>query len=58
MKFWDCYLKVVIIECVAVLLVIITALLLRYCFLKTFAEASDWYKQNVLIDTDVNEVIK
>lgn len=58
MKFWDCFLKALIVEGVAVLIIILTALVLRFCFVPTFEKVSDWYLQNVLVDTDINEVIE
>lgn len=58
MKLWDLYLKAVIFEAVAVLIIILSVLTVKYCFKSTYVKLNDWYNQNVLTDTDINEVVK
>ena len=58
MKFYDCFLKVIIAQSVAVLIVIFTLLTVKFWFKDTFKKAAEYYIANVLVDTDVNEVLK
>lgn len=58
MKLWDLYLKAVIVEGVAVLIIILSVLTVKYCFKSTYAKLNDWYNQSILTDTDISEVIK
>ncbi len=57
MNFWDAYMKMLIVEGVAALLIIITVLTVKLCFKDTYKDLSEWYKENVLVDTDISEVI-
>lgn len=58
MKFWDNYIKVIIAEGIAVVLVIISVLILKFGFKSNYEEFVKWYGENVLTDTDVYEVIE
>ncbi len=58
MKFWDLYIKLIIIECVAVFTVITAVFVTKYCFKATFLQSKAFYNQSILTDTDVNEVLK
>ncbi len=58
MKFWDCFLKSVITQSVVVLIIVLTVVVLRFGFVETFKTVKEWYQQNVLVDTDIYEVIK
>lgn len=58
MKFWDMYTKAIITEGIAVLLIILTVITVKFCFKKTYKKVHNFYIQNVLSDTDINEVLK
>lgn len=58
MKFWDNYIKVIIAEGIAVFLVIISILILKFGFKGAYLEFVKWYGENVLTDTDIYEVIE
>ncbi|MBQ3547295.1 MAG: hypothetical protein IJA44_02330 [Clostridia bacterium] len=58
MKFWDNYIKLLIIEGIVALIVLLSVLVLKYGFNKAYTDFKNWYKDNVLSDTDVYEVIE
>ncbi len=58
MKFWDLYIKLIITQCIAVLLIILTLLTVKICFKKSFENVKNFYFENILSDTDINEVLK
>ena len=58
MKFWDMYTKAIITEGIAVLLIILTVITVKFCFKKPCKKVHNFYIQNVLSDTDINEVLK
>ena len=58
MKFWDNYIKLLIIEGIVALIVLLSVLVLKYGFNKAYTDFENWYKDNVLSDTDVYEVIE
>ncbi len=58
MKFWDLYIKTLIAEILAVLIILISVGAVRLCFKNTYNKLQAWYNENVLSDTNVNEVLK
>ena len=57
MNFWNAYVKMLIVEGVAALFIIISVLAVKFFFKDTYKDLSEWYKENVLVDTDISEVI-
>ena len=57
MKFWNIYFKTLMIECVAAVVIIIFAFVLKLCFAKNFDVVREWYIQNVMADTNIYEVV-
>ncbi len=58
MNFWNAYVKMLIVEGVAALVIIISVLTVKFFFKDTYKNLSEWYKENVLVDIDISEVIK
>ena len=58
MKFWDNYVKVIILQCAVAVMVVLSVLVLKFGFKGAYNEFQNWYKQNILTDTNVYEVIK
>lgn len=58
MKFWNCFLKLIILQSIVCLLIASSVLILKFGFNKTFEMVSEWYFNNLLVDTDIYEVIE
>ena len=58
MKFWDNYIKLLIIQGIIALIIVSSVLILKFGFRNTYNEFKNWYKENVLSDTDVYEVVE
>ena len=57
MKFWDNYIKLLITQGIIALIIILGVVVIKFGFKDVYKEFQDWYKDNVLVDTDINEVI-
>ena len=58
MTFFEWFYKAIIIESVAVLLILLTVLTLKYFFKSEFKKVQCFYQNYIMIDTDINEVLK
>jgi len=58
LKFWDSFIKVLIIQGIVSLIVLISVLVLKFGFGKAYKQFSNWYFENVMTDTSIYEVIK
>ncbi|MBO5089802.1 MAG: hypothetical protein IJD00_01900 [Clostridia bacterium] len=58
MKFWDCFIKVIIIQGITVFIVLASVLILKFGFSKTYKQFFNWYSENVMTDTNIYEVIE
>ena len=58
MKFWDNYVKLLIIEGIIAVIIISSVLILKFGFKDTYNDFENWYKENVLTDTDIYEVVE
>ncbi len=58
MKFWDNYVKVIILQCTVAVIVVLSILVLKYGFKGSYSKFENWYKENILTDTSIYEVIK
>ena len=58
MKFWDNYVKLLIIQGIIVLIIVLGVLIVKFGLKSTYSEFKNWYKENVLTDTDVYEVVE
>ena len=45
-------------ECILAVLIIGVVLAVKFFMPETFKEAKEWYRQNVTVDTSVQEIIK
>ena len=52
------FFAVAVCECVLAVLLILTAITMKFFFRKSFAAAKDWYTKNARIDTNISEFIK
>ena len=52
----DMFLNIIIVQCIAVFLIAIAVLTAKFFFKGTYKEISEWYKDNILIDTDIKQV--
>ncbi len=57
MKFWNNYIKLLITQGIIALIIILGVVVIKFGFKDVYKEFQDWYKDNVLVDTDINEVI-
>ncbi len=58
MKFWDNYVKLLIIEGIIAVIIISSVLILKFGFKDIYNDFKNWYKENVLTDTDIYEVVE
>lgn len=58
MKFWDNYVKLLITEGIIAVIIISSVLILKFGFKGKYNDFKNWYKENVLTDTDVYEVVE
>ena len=58
MTFFECFYKAVIIESIVVLLILLSILTLKYFFKKEFKKVQDFHEKYIVVDTDINEVLK
>ena len=58
MKFWDNFVKLLIAQGIIVIIIILSVLALKFGFKDNYNDFKNWYRENVLTDTDVNEVIE
>ena len=58
MTFFEWFYKAVIIESIAVLLILLSILTLKYFFETEFKKVQDFNEKYVAVDTDINEVLK
>lgn len=58
MKFWDNYVKLLIIEGIIAVIIISSILILKFGFKDIYNDFKNWYKENVLTDTDIYEVVE
>lgn len=58
MKFWDNYVKLLIIEGIIAVIIISSVLILKLGFKEEYNDFKNWYKENILTDTDVYEVVE
>lgn len=57
MKFWNNYIKLLVTQGIIAAIVILSILIIKFCFKDTYNDFKNWYKDNLLTDTDINEVI-
>ncbi|MBO5211367.1 MAG: hypothetical protein J6B80_05505 [Clostridia bacterium] len=58
MKFWDSFVKLLITQGAVALIIILSVLVLKFGFKNTYNQFVNWYKVNILTDTNVYEVIE
>lgn len=58
MKFWDNYVKLIILQGVIAVIVVLSVVVLKYGFKGSYVKFENWYKENILTDTSIYEVIK
>ncbi len=58
MTFFEWFYKAVIIEAVAVLLMLLITLTLKYFFKSEFKKVQDFHTKFIAVDTDISEVLK
>lgn len=58
MTFFEWFYKAVIIEGIAVLLILLSILTLKYFFKGEFKKVQDFHIKYIAVDTDINEVLE
>lgn len=58
MKFWDCFIKMTIIQGIAAFIVLASVLVLKFGFSKAYKQFLNWYSKNAMSDTNIYEVIE
>ncbi len=43
---------------IAMIVIVISVVVIRFCFPKTFVRLSKWYNKNILDETKISEVIR
>lgn len=56
-SFFDRFSQIIIVECICIALIIISIFIIKSFFKKTYNKLDVWYKENICVDTDLNEVI-
>ena len=49
--------QLIIVQSICVILVLSVVLFTKYFFKDTYNHIKTWYTQNVMVDTDINEVL-
>ena len=57
MTFFEWFYKVIILQAVCVVLIISSMLTIKYFFKDEFQKVKAFYRHNVVVDTDINEVL-
>lgn len=57
MKTFDKIAALIITQSVCVLIIITSVLVTKYFFKGTYKKLDSWYKENVCVTTDINEVL-
>lgn len=57
MKTFDKIAALIITQSVCVLIIITSVLVTKYFFKGTYKKLGSWYKENVCVTTDINEVL-
>jgi len=52
------FIRIIITECVFVFTVLLAVMVIKYFFKDSFTELSKWYKENVCVTTEINEVLE
>ena len=58
MKFWDNYVKLLIVQGIIAVIAVLSVLVIKFGFKDVYKDFKNWYKENVLTDTNVYEVIE
>ncbi|MBR4123922.1 MAG: hypothetical protein IKT93_05840 [Clostridia bacterium] len=53
----DVFVKIMILQCIFVLVIISSVLIVKYFFKGTFNDLKLWYNDNIAVDTDIYEVL-
>lgn len=53
----DMFVPIIITQAICITLLLLTVLAVKFFFEGTYKEVKEWYGENVLIDTDINEVL-
>lgn len=54
----EVYSKIVIIQSICVMIILISVFITKFIFKDTFLSVKEWYKENVCVDTDINQVLE
>ncbi len=57
MTFFEWFYKVVIVQSICVILILLSVVTMKYLFKEEYVKIKDFYKTEILNDTDVNEVL-
>ena len=49
--------QLIIAQSICVAIILCSIILCKYLFKDTYGQLKDWYIENVMVDTDVNEVL-
>lgn len=54
----EVYSKIVIIQSICVMIILISVFITKFIFKDTFLSVKELYKENVCVDTDINQVLE
>ncbi len=57
MTFFEWFYKTVIVQSVCVLIILLSVIIMKYFFKDVFAEIKDFYREEILSDTKISEVL-
>lgn len=57
MTFFEWFYKVVIVQSICVVLIISSVVVMKYFFKAEYVKAKEFYKSEIMSDTDINEVL-
>ena len=52
------YINIIITQAICMVIILISVLVVTYFFKPEYAKAKKWYNSEIVINTDINEVLK
>ena len=49
--------RITLTQCICMIIILLSIFTVKYFFKGTYNELKEWYKENICIDTDINEVL-
>ncbi len=54
----ETFFKIIIVEIICVAVILLSVIAVKYFFKATYSKVEKWYKENIIVDTDIKQVIE